>query len=90
MRTRVKKAELEELAKTLGDKLNDFVEFKGVELRVAYRYNYTVLELFYQGDLVDVIAAGLTKREAKKILLAINSLLDTRQYIRQILRYKQH
>jgi len=82
MRTRVKKAELEELAKIVSDKLNDFAEFAGVELKVAFRYGYAVLEVFHKGDLVDVIVVGLTKREAYKILFAIRNLLDTKRYIK--------
>jgi len=82
MRTRVKKAELEELAKTVSDQLNDFAGFQEVELKVAFRYGYAVLEVFHKGNLVDVIAAGLTKREAYKILFAIRNLLDTRRYIK--------
>lgn len=57
------------------DRLNSFL--KRVNVRVAGRYGYTALDLVDKegGAVVDTLIAGLTKREAKEFLDAMERLL---------------
>jgi len=56
-------------------RVNDLT--KQCNIRVSYRYNYVALDLeTKQGTTFDTLVTGLTKREAHRILYAIEQVLS--------------
>ena len=68
MRVRVK--DLDEICERVNKLL------RNIYLRVERRYNYFALDVYGKdGELIDTLASGLTKRDVYNILLSVETVL---------------
>jgi hypothetical protein len=54
-------------------RVNDLL--KNIGLRVSYRYGYVAIDIMRNGNIMETLIAGLTKREAYDILDSIERVL---------------
>jgi hypothetical protein len=75
MSTSFTKEAIERMAKRVNERL------KNIELRPAYRYGYTAIDVFDKktGHMKETLISGLTKREAFEILFIIEYVLRQEQ-----------
>jgi hypothetical protein len=54
-------------------RVNDLL--KNIGLKVSYRYSYVAIDIMREGNVMETLISGLTKREAYDILDSIERVL---------------